>query len=316
MSDAGSDAGVHDSSALRDRFRGTLVGLAVGDALGAPAEFLTAEQIRERWGLLDTMVGGGCHDVAPGETTDATDMALALAESLAERGDFDPEDVIGRYVDWFRTRPRDVSLTVRTALLAVAGGTPWPRAARRAHEVLGFPTSGNGSIMRCAPLALRYWSDAGRRRETTLQESSLTHFDHLAGWSCVAFNDLVAAALAGELHARLPGLAAALDDEDARVAETLREAPASEPQEIHVAAFVLDSLRASLWAVLRSTDFEDALVTIVNLGGDCDTVGAMTGALAGALYGEAAIPARWRDALTVRGRVAGAADMLADRAGI
>ena len=182
--------------------------------------------------------------------------------------------------------------------------------------MLGFPTAGNGSIMRCAPLALRYWSDAGRRRETTLQESSLTHFDHLAGWSCVAFNDLVAAALTGELHTRLPAIAAAFDDEDARVAATLREAPASEPQEIHIAAFVLDSLRAGLWATLRSADFEDALVTIVNLGGDCDTVGAMTGALAGAVYGEASIPARWRDALTTGERVAAAADALADLAAV
>ncbi len=85
----------------RDRFRGALLGLAVGDALGAPAEFLTAVQVRDRWGVLDEMVGGGCHNVRPGEVTDATEMMLALAESLVAVGEFDPEDVVSRYRAWF-----------------------------------------------------------------------------------------------------------------------------------------------------------------------------------------------------------------------
>lgn len=299
----------------RGRFRGALLGLAVGDALGAPVEFLTAEEIRTRWGLLTEMVSGGCHDVARGETTDATDMALCLAESIVGQRSFDPEDVIARYVAWFRSGPCDVSLTVRTALLVVAAGTPWPRASRRAHEVLGFPMAGNGSIMRCCPLALRYWDDPDERRRTTLQDSTLTHFDHLAGWSCVAFNELIVAALDGELREQLAPIAAQLDEEDARVAATLRETPATESQEVTVAAFVLDSLRAALWAVLRTDSFEAALIEIVNRGGDCDTIAAMTGALAGALYGEDAIPARWLEPLLQRPRIVAAADGLAALAG-
>jgi hypothetical protein len=179
--------------APRDRFRGALLGLAVGDALGAPAEFLTELEVRDRWGVLDEMVGGGCHDVAPGEVTDATEMMLALADSLVALGEFDPQDVVDRYRAWFAAGPSDVSLTTRTVMLALAAGTPWDLAARRAYEVLGFPTAGNGSVMRCAPLALRFFNDPDTRRRVSLRESRLTHYDSLAGWSCVALNELLVA---------------------------------------------------------------------------------------------------------------------------
>ena len=299
----------------RDRFRGALLGLAVGDALGAPAEFLTASQVRDRWGVLDEMVGGGCHDVEPGEGTDATEMMLALAESLVAAGDFDPQGVIDRYQAWFAAGPRDVSLTTRTVMLALAAGTPWDLASRRAHEVLGHPMAGNGSLMRCAPVALRFFHDPDMRRRVSLRESTLTHHAHLAAWSCVALNELLVAAMTGNLTASVPAVAVMLDDEDSRVASALRDAVDAEPDEIHAAAFVLDSLRAAVWAVLHTTSFEGALVEIVNRGGDCDTVGAVAGALAGARYGAGAIPARWLDVLLVRRQVTAAADGLVERAG-
>lgn len=301
----------HGRAVPQDRFRGVLLGLAVGDALGAPAEFMTPDQVREHWGLLTEMVGGGCHGVAPGEATDATDMMLALAESLVSSGEFAPEDIVARYRAWFADSPSDVSLTTRTVMLALAAGTPWDLASRRAYEILGFPTAGNGSVMRCAPIALRYLYDDEARRTTSLRESMLTHFDHLAGWSCVAFNELLAAAMAGRLEKSLPAIAAALDPEDSRVAGALREALEAEPGEIQVAAFVLDTLKAALWAVLRTHSFEEALIEIVNRGDDCDTVGAVTGALAGAVYGADAIPARWLAPLSVCDRVVAAADGLA-----
>ena len=278
----------------RDRFRGVLLGLAVGDALGAPAEFLTPVQVRDRWGVLDEMVGGGCHRVQPGEGTDATEMMLALAEGLMA-DDFDPSDVVGRYRAWFATGPRDVSLTTRTAMLALAAGTPWELASHRAYEILGSPTAGNGSVMRCAPVALRYFFDGDARRGVSLADSALTHFDHLAGWSCVALNELLVAAMAGRFEESLPAIAASLDAEDSRVSQALREATDAEPSEICAGAFVLDSLKAAVWAVLHTATFEGALVEIVNRGAD-------------------AIPARWLEALLVRERATAAAAGLAVRA--
>ena len=274
----------------RERFRGALLGFAVGDALGAPAEFLSREQVAERWGLLTEMVGGGCHNVAPGEVTDDTEMLLCLAESLAASGDFDPQDVVRRYMAWFESNPTDVGLTVRTTLLSIRSGTPWERAARRAHVVLGRMSAGNGSLMRSPAIALRYANDPARRREVALQESMLTHFDRLAGWACVAYTDIVAA--------------------------VLRDALEASRAEIVASGYVLDTLKAALWAVLHSEDFEQALIEAVNLGDDADTVGALTGALAGALYGERAIPVRWSAALTVTQRLNDAAERLADLAGV
>ena len=299
----------------RDRCRGTLLGLAVGDALGAPAEFLTAAQVADRWGVLDDMVGGGCHDVRPGEGSDATEMMLELAESLATHDEFDPEDVVTRYRAWFDAGPRDVSLTTRTVMLVLAAGTPWDLASRRAYEVLGFPTAGNGSVMRCAPIALRYATDPEARHRVSLRESTLTHYDFLAGWSCVALNELLVAAMAGKLEERILPIAAALEPDDSRVAATLRDAVEADAEEIHAAAFVLDSLGAAVWAVLHTSSFEGALVEIVNRGGDCDTVGAVAGALAGARYGASAIPARWFEPLLVRDARTALADALAARAG-
>ena len=299
---------------LRDRFRGTLLGLAVGEAMGAPADFLTPAQIKERYGVITEMLGGGCHDLAPGETTDATEMMLCLAESLAERGAFDPEDVMRRYLAWFDGAPRDVSLTVRTVLLSFRSGTHWDLTSRRAFEILGSPTADNGSLMRCAPLALLCCGDAEARHANSQRDSTLTHFDRLAGWACVAFNDLLDAAIAGELRPELPSIAHTIDEEDKRVSATLREALEAEPEEVQSSAFVLDTLRTAVWSALHTATFEEAVCFAVNLGNDADTAGAVTGALAGAVYGEAGIPTRWLTVLDERVRIAAVAERLADLA--
>jgi ADP-ribosyl-[dinitrogen reductase] hydrolase len=300
-----------DPAVVRDRFRGSLLGLAAGDALGAPAEFLTAEQVVEKHGVITDMIGGGIYDVAPGETTDATEMMLCLAESLADHGAFEPEDIMARLGSWLASQPRHVSLTVRATLISYRAGTHWDVASRRAHEILGGPTAGNGSLVRCAPVGLLYSGDAVERHGVSLRESTLTHFDRLAGWSCAAFNDLITAALHGELAADIPAIASTFDDEDKRVAAVLRETPVAEVEEIVSSSFVLDTLQTALWTVLHGADFEHAVTMAVNMGNDATAAGAVTGALAGAVYGESGIPARWLDELAVRDRVTAAADKLA-----
>ena len=305
-----------DPATVRDRFRGTLLGLAAGEALGAPAEFLTAEQVVEKYGVITEMIGGGVYDVAPGEITDATEMMLSLAGSLADNGRFEPEDIIARYAGWLESQPHHVSLTVRAALISYRSGTHWDVASRRAFEILGGPTAGNGSLIRCAPVGLLYCSDAVTRHEVSLRESTLTHFDRLAGWSCAAFNDLISAALFGDLGDDLPAVARTFDDEDKRVAAVLRDTPEAEAEEIVSSSFVLDTLQTALWTVLHAADFEHAVTIAVNMGNDATAAGAVTGALAGAVYGESGIPPRWLDALTVRDDVTAVADRLADLAGI
>jgi ADP-ribosyl-[dinitrogen reductase] hydrolase len=305
-----------DPAVTRDRFRGTLLGLAAGEALGTPAEFLTAEQVVEKYGVITEMIGGGVYDVAPGAITDATEMMLCLAGSLADNGVFEPEDVMERLAAWLESQPHHVSLTVRAALISYRSGTHWDVASRRAFEILGGPTAGNGSLIRCAPLGLLYWEDAATRHELSLRESTLTHFDRLAGWSCAAFNDLVSAALHGDLREELPDIARTFDDEDKRVAAVLRDTTAAEAEEIVSSSFVLDTLQTALWTVLHAADFEYAVTVAVNMGNDATAAGAVTGALAGAVFGESGIPARWLDELTVRAEVTAVADRLADLAGV
>ena len=170
--------------------------------------------------------------------------------------------------------------------------------------------------MRCAPVALRFFADAERRRDATLRESSLTHFDPLAGWACAAFDELLVAAMSDRLREHVPVIAAAFGEEDVHVAKALLGALDAEPEEIHSSAFVLDSLQTAVWAVLRTHSFEDAVCTTVNLGNDADTNGAVTGALAGAAYGAQAIPARWTAALHAREQILAVADRLASLAGV
>jgi len=301
---------------LRDRYRGALLGLAAGEALGTPAEFLTAEQVVEKYGVITDMLGGGVYDVLPGQVTDATEMMLCLGESLAAHGHFEPEDIIARYAAWLEGQPLHVRLTVRAALISYRSGTHWDVASRRAFEILGGPTAGNGSLIRCTPVGLLYAGDASLRHELSHRESMLTHFDRLAGWSCAAFNDLITAALHGGLAAEVPAIARTFEEEDKRVSAILRDTPAAEAEEIVSSSFVLDTLQTALWTVLHGADYEHAVTIAVNLGNDATAAGAVTGALAGAVYGESGIPARWLDALAVRERATLVADRLADLAGV
>lgn len=300
---------------LRDRFRGSLLGLAVGDALGAPAEFLTAEQVVERYGVITDLLGGGVYDLRPGEVTDATEMMLCLAESLADHGAFEPEDIMERLAVWLENQPAHVSLTVRAALISYRSGTHWDVASRRAYEILGGPTAGNGSLIRCAPVGLLYCRDTDMRHEISHRESMLTHFDRLAGWSCAAFNDLLTGAVHGDLEQGLPEMAAAFVDEDKRVAAVLQDTPNAEVEEIVSSSYVLDTLQTALWTVLHAADLEHAVTMAVNMGNDATAAGAVTGALAGAMYGESAIPERWLTQLVVRERVTAVADRLCRLAG-
>ena len=306
---------VVDPRVARDRFRGALHGLATGEALGAPAEFLTAEQVVEKYGVITEMIGGGVYDVAPGEITDATQMMVCLAESLADNGEFEPEDIMARYGAWLESQPLHVSLTVRAALISYRSGTHWDVASRRAFEILGGPTAGNGSLIRCTPVGLLYSGDAAVRHEISLRESTLTHFDRLAGWSCAAFNDLISAALHGELIHDIPAIAATFDDGDKRVAAVVRDTLAADAEEIVSSSFVLDTLQTALWTALHAADFEHAVTIAVNMGNDATAAGAVTGALAGAVYGESGIPDRWLSQLTVRDRVTAVADKLAALSG-
>ena len=301
---------------IQVRFRGCLLGLAIGDALGGPVEFTTREAILTKYGKpLREMVGGGWLRLGKGETTDDTAMARMLAESLLHCGGVDAADIARRYVAWMQSNPPDIGSITRAALNGFRAGLSVPNAALGAHRQLAGKSAGNGTIMRCAPIALRYAYDERRLIDASRDEALITHFDPLAWTGSIAVNLLISRLL----HAvplrdaikdvayrirRLPKAACDIADvfERARGDVDGRLLPTS--------GFVLDTLRIALWALLGNPNLEEAIVAAVNQGGDADTQGAVTGALAGALYGVEAIPARWLEVLQERELLRDLADQL------
>ncbi|GAC1561921.1 MAG: ADP-ribosylglycohydrolase family protein [Herpetosiphon sp.] len=301
---------------LKDRFRGVLLGLATGDALGGPVEFMNRYEIIQKRGKpVRDMIGGGTFKLAPGETTDDTAMARALAESLAARGAFDCDDVAQHYVAWIQTNPKDVGVTTRRSLEAWQKGVTVPNGAMGVHRLLGGRSAGNGTVMRCAPIALRFLYDERKLIDASRDDALITHFDAQAWTGSVAINMLITRLCRGhDIPTAIRDVAqhiAQLPKATVSVAQVLEKIAGDEDSRtLPTTGFVLDTLRIAVWSLLRSQDFEEAVVAAVNCGGDSDTQGAVSGALAGARWGYKAIPQRWLDVLWGRDELVGLADRL------
>ena len=303
------------TASRRDRYRGCLLGLAVGDATGGSVEFQppgTFPPVRD-------MTGGGVWDLRPGEWTDDTSMALCLATSLVECGGFDPEDQMKRYLSWLDDgyltprgeKPPDIGRTTFDALRRFEDtGDPWAGSTDP-------KTAGNGSLMRLAPVPMFF---AGRPREAVEHagaNSKTTHGAAEAVDACRYYAGLVAAALNGVPKDTLlqSGYSPAEGMWDER---PLRGGVApvaqgsfkhKEPPEIKGTGYVVESMEAALWAFHKSTSFDDGLLLAVNLGDDADTTGAVYGQLAGAFYGALGIRKKWRRLLALGDEIT----LLADR---
>ena len=299
----------------RDRFRGCLLGLATGDALGTTLEFAKPGTFQP----IDDMVGGGIFRLEAGQWTDDTSMALCLATSLLESGGFDPADQMQRYVRWWKHGYLsstgacfDVGGTVSQALRrftatgeAYAGSTD-PYAA------------GNGSLMRLAPVPMFYAHDAAEAIERSADSSRTTHGAAEAVDACRYYAGLLVGALRGVGKERLldPGYCP-VDGLWARspLAHRIAEIAGGsfkrrEPPDVRATGYVVQSLEAALWAFHGSTDYRHGALLAANLGEDADTVAAIYGQLAGAHYGVEGIPAEWRNKLTMRDEITSLADGL------
>lgn len=246
--------------------------------------------------------------------TDDTEMALCIARSLVAQGRVDPEDMAQRFVAWFLAGPRDVGGTVAAALTGIIRGEPWDEAAERVYRAAPHRTAGNGSLMRTAPVALFH---AWRPRDlvqASLDVSRITHAHPEAMWACVALGQAIAAAIQATAAPAELLLAAAAAVPEPAVRRAVEEAPSLDPVTAPTFGYALNTLRIALWAVSRHDSFEDAVVAAVNLGGDADTAGAVTGALAGARSGISGIPPRWLAVVRGRAELEALADRLLDLA--
>ncbi|GCD47066.1 ribosylglycohydrolase [Streptomyces paromomycinus] len=275
---------------------GAVVGSAAGDALGAPFEFGAPGAYTDRFpDGRGTMCGGGGRD--PGEATDDTQMAVLTAESLLERGGLDLPDVFRRFRRWAAAEPKDIGLQTEDVL---GNGEPWDRTAVR-HFQVNRRAAGNGSLMRATPAAV-YFAAAGRAvsMDAARRLSALTHGDPAAGEGVALFHALLHAALQDDdpLDALPDALSRLHPAHRARYAAVL--APGWHPdQATEFNGAVWPCLGSAVWALRTTGSYEDALRAAIDLGGDTDTVAAVTGGLAGAVYGADAIPEPWVQKLHV-----------------
>jgi ADP-ribosyl-[dinitrogen reductase] hydrolase len=299
-----------------ERFRGALVGLAVGDAVGTTVEFKRPGTFPP----VTDMVGGGPFNLPVGAWTDDTSMALCLAESLVIRKGFDSVDQLERYVRWHREGY--LSSTGRFFDIGIATGKALHRFERTGEPFPGDVSpdaAGNAPLMRLAPVALAYAKHPEEAVSRAAESARTTHGAKAAVDACRYFCGLLIGALAGAqaqepLHRGAfepyPGAwaRAPLHPEIAEVAagSFLRK----KPPEIKGETYVVRTLEAALWALATGENFEDGVLLAVNLGHDTDTTAAVYGQLAGALFGVEAIPERWRERLVMRDLIEGMADDL------
>jgi ADP-ribosylglycohydrolase len=281
-----------------DRAIGAVLGSAVGDALGAPFEFGPEGAFFARFprpGHGGEMCGGGGWD--PGEATDDTQMAVLTAESLLERDGLDLPDVFGRFRRWAAADPKDIGLQTEAVL---TGGDPWDTAAAR-HFQVSRRAAGNGALMRAAPSAV-YFARDGRAAtmDAARRLSALTHGDPAAGEGTAVLHELIRTALAGaDPLTAVPAALAALHPGRRPRYEVVLSADWHPDRATEFNGAVWPCLGSAVWALRTTASYEEAVRAAIDLGGDTDTVAAVTGALAGAVYGAAAIPPRWLDPLHV-----------------
>ena len=287
---------------------GTMFGVAIGDALGAPVEFMTAEGIKEKYGRIENYVGGGWLNVKPGEVTDDTQMTLCVARGIYTIPANPVESTGLAFVRWIMSGPKDVggtcSRSIRGAMEygkqngreMIPMKEQWLLASQDTHNLFGGRSAGNGSLMRTAYVGLFY----GGMDEISLRArelSKMTHWDDEAASICGLYSRLIAR---NEKNRRT------LDERLKDLYEIIQFSPyagALEPGFVpRPTGYVRDSFEAAIWAIAQAVreghqTFRESVLNAVNLGGDADTIGAITGGLAGSIFGYDGIPEEWINGL-------------------
>lgn len=256
---------------MNDKLKSAVYGLAVGDALGVPVEFMKRGSFH-----VTGMTGYGSHNQPAGTWSDDTSMTLATCDSIRVLGRVDCDDIRNRFRQWLY----NAEYTVDNVVFDVGNTTA--RALRCSKGEDSEYSNGNGSLMRILPLAFTNAED-----ELIGEVSAITHAHTLSKSICIKYVELARALLNG-----MPFKDALTDlgKETAALAELTEF-------EIKSSGYVVDTFRAALWSLATTDNYKDAVLKAVNLGDDTDTVGAVTGGLAGIVYGTDGIPGEWIDML-------------------
>jgi len=267
---------------LQNKFLGSFLGLAVGDALGAPIEF----ESRDSYLPITEMRAGGPFHLKTGQWTDDTSLALCMAKSLIEKKQFDAEDIIKKFHQWFRHGYMsctghcfDIGNTTKAALLRY----------EETHQLFSGSVddpASNGSIMRLAPIPLFFHNDLNLTLRFAGESSRITHAPKSCVDACQALALLIHRALQGKSKEEILYFEKSQLDIGSEIEEILLGSYKTKTRdEISAKGMAFTCLEAALWSFYHTDNFNDGVLLAVNLGEDSDTTGAVFGQLAGAFYG-------------------------------
>lgn len=287
-----------------ERIIGGILGVVTGDALGLPVQFLSRSEVRQN--PVTEMLGGGAFDTPPGTWSDDSSLTLCLVKSLTEKG-YDLTDLADRFVRWFQEgyctpfdHAFDIGYSTRVAMRRLIKGVS-PLEAGPSDET----NNGNGSLMRILPAVLYFSHLPNVEMISKICEvSKITHAHPRSQLGCSLYALFVKGLLAGESpteafnNLRTKGQEIFIGTELERELIYYRRLidgtlPGLNEDEIEASGYVVHTLEAAVWCFLSTGSYKEALLKAVNLGLDTDTVGAVTGGLAGVYYGLAGIPEEW-----------------------
>ena len=294
-------------NAEQDRAVGSIVGLAVGDAVGTTLEF----EKRDSYDHIDDMVGGGPFSLSAGQWTDDTSMALCLATSLLECKGFDPRDQMERYCRWNEEGYLsstgacfDIGTTVSSALNAFCR-TGEPMSGSSDPQ-----SAGNGSLMRLAPVVVYHYPDDETAVQFARESSRTTHGAMECLDACGLFAEMLCRAIGGADKAEVLS-PIALNSESERLNDIASMSFTKLTRDqVRGTGYVVDSLEAALWSFAVTENYRDAILMAANLGDDADTTAAICGQIAGAFYGLSGIPDAWLSRLTWRDEISELSEQL------
>lgn len=248
-------------SISKSKIQGSIIGMAIGDAMGATTEFMSKESIRQKYGIVDDILGGGWLDLKAGEVTDDTQMSICIIDAILDENDVE-DDIRSNFIKWLLSSPKDVGNQCRVGIIELIRGNEF---ASVNEESLG-----NGSLMRAVPFSLLNDSDMN------IIQGKMTHNSKICS-ECIKLyhNNLNEYLHYGKRNIMIS------------TAKKLNKPT----------GYVIDSLNNALYYARNSTSFEQAMIDVVNDGGDADTIACITGGLIGAKYGIENIPTRWIEKL-------------------
>lgn len=285
---------------MRDKFEGALVGLAVGDAVGTTLEF----KPRGTFNPITDMEGGGPFRLRKGEWTDDTSMALCLANSLLTKKGFDPVDQMNRYCNWWR-----VGYMSSNGECFDIGGTVMQALDKYIEHSDPFsgPTaeysSGNGSLMRLAPIPIFYASNPELAIKYAGESSRTTHGSAECIDSCRLFTNLILEACIATSKEEIFEQSTYQPYAPKVIEISNMEFLSKSYEELTGSGYVIESLESALWCFMNSQSFEEAILLSANIGNDADTTAAICGQIAGAYYGFSGIPEKWSSAIVMANEI-------------